>query len=64
MYNHQLDAFMKTADSGSFSKAASALYISTPAVVQQINLLEKHCGFKLFERSNHGARLTPVGHPW
>lgn len=61
MYNHQLDAFMKTADSGSFSKAASALYISTPAVVQQINLLEKHCGFKLFERSNHGARLTPVG---
>lgn len=52
---------MKTANSGSFSKAASALYISTPAVVQQINLLEKHCGLKLFERSNHGARLTPVG---
>lgn len=61
MYNHQLDAFIKTADTGSFSKAAAALYISTPAVVQQINLLEKNCGLKLFERSNHGTQLTSVG---
>lgn len=61
MYNHQLDAFIKTADLGSFAKAAEALYISPPAVIQQVNLLENRCGFKLFIRSNHGIRLTPAG---
>lgn len=61
MYNHQLDAFIKVADLGSFSKAAEAMYISSPAILQQINLLEEKCGFKLFERSNHGVKLTPAG---
>lgn len=61
MYNHQLDAFMQVADLGSFSKAAEAMYISAPAVIQQINLLESRCGFKLFLRSNHGVTLTPAG---
>ena len=35
MYNHQLDAFLKAAELGSFGKAAQALYISTPAMIQQ-----------------------------
>ena len=61
MYNPQLDAFIKVADSGSFSKAAKAMYISAPAIIQQINLLEASCGFKLFSRSNHGVKLTPAG---
>lgn len=61
MYNHHLDAFIKVADLGSFSKAAEAMYISSPAILQQINLLEEKCGFKLFERSNHGVKLTPAG---
>lgn len=61
MYNPQLDAFIKVADSGSFSKAAEAMYISAPAIIQQINLLESSCGFKLFIRSNHGVKLTPAG---
>lgn len=61
MYNHQLDAFIKTADLGSFSKAAKAMYISSPAIIQQINLLEDTCGFKLFLRTNHGVKLTPAG---
>ena len=47
MYNRQLDSFIKAADSGSFSKAAKAMYISSPAIIQQINLLEESCGFKL-----------------
>ena len=42
-------------------KAADALYISTPAVVQQINLLEDSLGFRVFERSNRGVKLTPAG---
>lgn len=61
MYNHQLDTFIKTADLGSFGKAGEALYISSTAVIQQINLLENLCGFKLFIRSNHGVKLTPAG---
>lgn len=61
MYNHQLDAFIKAAENGSFSKAANAMFISTPAFVQQINLLEETCGVKLFSRSNHGVKLTPAG---
>jgi len=61
MYNPQLDAFIKVADSDSFSKAAEAMYISAPAIIQQINLLEASCGFKLFVRSNHGVKLTPAG---
>ena len=61
MYNHQLDTFIKTADLGSFGKAAEALYISSTAVIQQINLLENLCGFKLFVRTNHGVKLTPAG---
>ena len=61
MYNPQLDAFIKVADSGSFSRAAEAMYISAPAIIQQINLLEASCGFKLFVRSNHGVKLTPAG---
>ena len=60
MYNHQLDTFIKTADLGSFGKAGEALYISSTAVIQQINLLD-HGGFKLFIRSNRGVRLTPAG---
>lgn len=61
MYNHQLDAFLKVAELGSFSKAAETMYISAPAVIQQVNLLEDRCGFKLFLRSNHGVTLTPAG---
>lgn len=61
MYNHQLDAFIKAAETGSFSKAANSMFISTPAFVQQINLLEERCGVKLFSRSNHGVTLTAAG---
>lgn len=61
MYNHQLDTFIRVADLGSFGKAAESLYISAPAVIQQINLLEGHFGFKLFERSSRGVKLTLPG---
>ena len=61
MYNHQLDTFIKTAELGSFSKAAEELYISPTAVIKQLNILEDRCGFKLFKRSSHGVTLTPAG---
>lgn len=61
MYNRQLDTFIRVADMGSFGKAAESLYISPPAVIQQINILENHFGFKLFERSSRGVKLTLPG---
>lgn len=61
MYNHQLDAFIKVCELGSFGKAAESLFISPPALIQQINLFEGRCGFKLFHRTNRGAQLTPAG---
>ena len=60
MYNHQLDTFIKTADLGSFGKASEALYISPPAVIQQINLLEKMCGFIWYRsETRQSTRLAP-----
>jgi DNA-binding transcriptional LysR family regulator len=61
MYHHQLDAFLRVAELGSFSKAAEAMFISPPAIIKQINLLESRCGFQLLFRSNHGVKLTPAG---
>lgn len=46
---------------GSFNKAAEKLYISSPALLKQINSLEETLGFKLFERNNKGIRLTKAG---
>lgn len=61
MNERQLKSFIKSADCKSFSKAATSLYISTPALVQQINLLEDSIGFTLFERTHRGITLTPAG---
>lgn len=61
MNERQLESFILSADEKSFSKAATKSYISTPALVQQINLLEKSIGFKLFERGHQGISLTPSG---
>lgn len=46
---------------GSFSKAAQQLYISVPALVQQMNLLEEEVGVALLRRSYKGVELTAAG---
>ena len=61
MYSLHLKSFITVAESGSFAKAAEKLYITPTALIQQINIFEDRCGFRLFERSNHGVRLTPAG---
>lgn len=45
----------------SFSKAASLLYISQPAVSIQIKKLEENLGFKLFNRIGKQLQLTENG---
>ena len=61
MYNPQLKTFLQVADAGSFNKAAEQLYITSSAVVKQINLLEESLGLKLFERTHRGLILTEAG---
>ncbi len=61
MYNRQLTVFVCVADSGSFTKAAEKLFISSTAVMKQINSLEEHLNLILLNRTNQGIRLTPVG---
>ncbi|WP_040951082.1 LysR family transcriptional regulator [Gorillibacterium massiliense] len=59
--NEQLKTFIQVAECGSFSKAAEKLFISTTAVMKQMNLLEKQTGVPLFVRTNHGVNLTQAG---
>lgn len=61
MYNQQLTTFLSVAGSGSFTKAAEALYITPTAVMKQINSLEERLGVTLFARTNHGLQLTEAG---
>lgn len=61
MYNKHLETFIAVADLGSFSKAAEALYISSTAIIKQINLLEQELGVTLLERTHRGIVLTKAG---
>lgn len=59
--NEQLLTFTVAAEEGSFSKAAMKLFISAPAVIKQMNALEKELGFPVFTRTHQGITLTPSG---
>ena len=61
MYNKHLETFICVADLGSFSKAAEALYISSTAVIKQINLLENNLNLRLFDRTHRGLIVTKAG---
>ena len=61
MYDKHLDYFILVADCGSFSKASQKAFISSNALIKQINLLENDLGIKLFHRTHHGVTLTKAG---
>ena len=61
MYNPQLETFLCVVESGSFNKAAEKLYISPPAVIKQIKLLEESLDLQLFVRTHRGLVLTKAG---
>ena len=61
MTDQWLRSFIRCADEGSFTKAADKNYISAPALVQQINLMERELGFTVFYRSRRGIKLTSAG---
>jgi DNA-binding transcriptional LysR family regulator len=61
MGNDLLYAFILVIDAGSFSKAAEKLYLSSTALMKQMNVLEAHIGAQLLIRTNHGVRATEAG---
>lgn len=57
----QLKLFMRVAEAKSFNRAASTEYISSNAVIKQMNNLESALKVTLFNRSNKGIELTECG---
>lgn len=57
----QLKSFVCIARTGSMTSAAELVFLSTPALAQQINRLEREVGVPLFNRSPRGMTLTPAG---
>jgi len=57
----RIQYFMEISKTGSFSKAATRLKLTQPALSHQIMLLEKETGYPLFYRIREGIRLTPEG---
>jgi DNA-binding transcriptional LysR family regulator len=56
-----LRALIAVVDHRSFTKAASALGITQPAVSAQLKRLQFLLGCDVFDRSSHGVKLTPQG---
>jgi DNA-binding transcriptional LysR family regulator len=57
----QLRYFVAVADETSFTRAAAGLHIAQQSLSQQITVLERILGAKLFDRDVRGARLTAAG---
>lgn len=61
METSNLQTFLSIVDTGSFTKTAEENFISSTAVMKQINKLENELDTKLFNRSNSGVTLTVAG---
>jgi DNA-binding transcriptional LysR family regulator len=57
----QLRHLIALAESGSFSKAATAVFVTQPALSRSIDALEKELGLRLFDRIGRRSELTPFG---
>lgn len=57
----QLEVFLAVAETGSFSKAANARFITQSTVSQHISSLEEEFELPLFDRTGKGALLTEGG---
>ena len=58
---YQLQGFCEVARTGSFTRAAGELFLTQPAVSQQVKALEEELGAPLLDRGGRGLRLTPEG---
>jgi DNA-binding transcriptional LysR family regulator len=58
---NQIEAFLAVFAAHGFSRAATILHLSQPAISRRISLLEEELGITLFERIHHGIILTEAG---
>jgi DNA-binding transcriptional LysR family regulator len=56
-----VDAFVTIVRRGGFTRAASALRLSQPAISRRVHLLEEELGAPLFERMRRGVVLSEAG---
>jgi len=59
-----LTYFLAVAEHRSFTRAAAALFVSQPALSQQIRQLEESLGAQLFDRNGRTIQLTDAGEVW
>jgi DNA-binding transcriptional LysR family regulator len=57
----QLEYFVAVARHGHFGRAAEAVYVTQPALSQQVRRLEDELGVALLRRTSRGVELTPAG---
>jgi DNA-binding transcriptional LysR family regulator len=57
----QLEYFAAVARHRHFTRAAESLYVTQPALSQQIRRLEAELGLALLRRTSHGVELTAAG---
>ena len=57
----QLEAFVKIADTGSFSQAAKELFLTQPTISAHISSLEKELNSRLFVRNTKEVHLSENG---
>ena len=57
----QVEAFVAIVRGGGFTRAASILHLSQPAVSRRLELLERELGAPLFERIRSGVMITEPG---
>ena len=57
----QITYFLAISETKNFTRAAEKLFISQPALTNQMNALESELGMRLFNRSNKAVTLTPAG---
>ncbi|HEX3030920.1 MAG TPA: selenium metabolism-associated LysR family transcriptional regulator [Bacillota bacterium] len=57
----QLEALVRVAETGSFTKAAKLLFLTQPAISFQIRTLEEQLGIRLLERADRTVVLTEAG---
>ncbi|MFR8164760.1 MAG: LysR family transcriptional regulator [Enterocloster sp.] len=60
----EIEAFLKITETGSFSAAAEALYVTQPALGRRIRAMEEELGYPLFVRGKglRKVELTRQGH--
>jgi DNA-binding transcriptional LysR family regulator len=58
---HQLRSLLTLAEELHFGRAAARLYLTQPALSQQIRTLERRLGVQLFTRTSRKVYLTPLG---